>query len=178
MPTKKPKISAYVSEDLYSRLQGFSEENALSLSEALGRILEDYFGLSRPPSGSADLLDLIGKVDAISSRLEALESWRRDSSTPKRQPTAVVAAQLALVEDGNSGDSLDEQGLLEGQILKLFADTAKSRSISWSEGTLRRRRKSLSRAEFEAWMSQVDPEGRKWSYRETRQGVRYFPVDH
>lgn len=45
MPTDNPKISLYVSQQIYNRFKQFQEEQGLSMSQAGIVILAEYFGL-------------------------------------------------------------------------------------------------------------------------------------
>ena len=45
MPTKKPKISSYVPQQIYDHFLEFQEERDLSMSQAVMVILAEYFGI-------------------------------------------------------------------------------------------------------------------------------------
>lgn len=56
MPSRKPKVFAYVSDDLYQKVGEFKDTRHYnSYSQALVAILEDYFGCSRNSSVPSEL---------------------------------------------------------------------------------------------------------------------------
>jgi hypothetical protein len=85
MPKKEwfeqnPKVSAYLSPELYERLKEFMAARGIGkTSQALTLILEEYFTyISKQPSGSSDAkLDALARtVETIQKKLEEMERSR------------------------------------------------------------------------------------------------------
>jgi hypothetical protein len=84
MPTEEwfkdnPKVSAYISSDLFQRLEEWKAERGIKkISQALTRILEEYLGVvqleSIQPSVDGDRLgNLEAKLADLTQRFEAME---------------------------------------------------------------------------------------------------------
>lgn len=73
MSTEKPKVSGYVSEEIYARFKSFQEERSPnSASAALGIILSEYFGVDQKVDRQSSLLLTDNFVSK--ERFEALEN--------------------------------------------------------------------------------------------------------
>ena len=73
MGTEKPKVSGYVSEEIYARFKLFQEERSPnSASAALGIILSEYFGVDQKVNQQSSLLLTDNFVSK--DRFEALEN--------------------------------------------------------------------------------------------------------
>jgi hypothetical protein len=139
MPKKEwfeqnPKVSAYLSPELNTRLKEFMSERGITrTSQALSSILEEYFGVTPgQPSQSTEerLKGLEASVTAIQSELVKIQKSRptmvQGGSLPKTQSEPIVVQSKPL----KSKDGLLTTGEAHQE--------AQRRGYSKSVGTFRR----------------------------------------
>lgn len=67
MPTDNPRVAAYLPPQTFKCLKAFCKENRLSISEGIGRIMSEYFGVlpNELPSGT----DWENRLQAVEGEL-------------------------------------------------------------------------------------------------------------
>jgi hypothetical protein len=107
MPTNNPKVSAYISQDIFDRFQSFYKEKKLSMSQAVAVIFTDYFEIEPQVNSSGGLLldrikDLELKVDELMGLKNAATETQVELSkievSPPSEPLNVL--EVASYEDG------------------------------------------------------------------------------
>lgn len=124
MPTDNPKVSAYVPQAIKDRLTQFREEFSISESQAVTKILAEYFGmtevLSRSSEGVAGVtlagmeaieVKLASFMQQVENRLTALENTTQNKSE-------LLVVQEELSEDSQFKD--DSPNELPVELLPKF----------------------------------------------------------
>lgn len=94
MPTKRPRVAAYLSESLYERFKQFASDRKLGDSQALIRVLSDYFGVDYQVA-HGELPQVLERVEQLESSLSTMRSDLLDEL--KRVVLAELAPQAVLV---------------------------------------------------------------------------------
>lgn len=66
MPTENPKVSAYIPQHIFNLFKAFYEERNLSMSQAVGLIFAEYFGVDQE-------VNHLGRTGLVLDRLQLLE---------------------------------------------------------------------------------------------------------
>lgn len=107
MPTNNPKVSAYISQDIFDRFQSFYKEKKLSMSQAVAVIFTEYFEIEPQVNSSGGLLldrikDLELKVDELmglkNAATETQVELNKIEVSPPSEPLNVL--EVASYEDG------------------------------------------------------------------------------
>ncbi|MBW4503353.1 MAG: hypothetical protein KME57_28275 [Scytonema hyalinum WJT4-NPBG1] len=67
MPTDNPRVAAYLPPPVFKQLKGFCKENRLSISEGVGRILGEYFGIL--PADTPSSIDWEARLTTVEGEL-------------------------------------------------------------------------------------------------------------
>lgn len=92
MPTKNPKVSAYVPQKVFDQFKQFYEEHNLSMSHAVTRIFSEYFKIDPKVSN-------LRIYEAVLNRLTALEQKLSDNNGLLSEPDSELLRRLNQLTD-------------------------------------------------------------------------------
>lgn len=206
MPTDNPKVSAYVPQAIKDRLTQFREEFSISESQAVTKILAEYFGmtevLSRSSEGVAGVtlagmeaieVKLASFMQQVENRLTALENTTQNKSE-------LLVVQEELSEDSQFKDDspnelpvelLPKFELLDQDIseapVNLLGEPIEEISpipglklsslrFGRPKNAIAGIKRSRSTEELAEWTRQQDPDGITWKFVESP-SVGYVPAE-
>ena len=198
MPTKNPKISAYVPQEIYDKFKAFQEERNLKMSQAVAVILAEYFELNHVITQSKGVEVggvTLGRLEALEKKLEdfvdLVEQRLQDfsSSLPSEisvdqggddagQPLLDILSEMESKSSSESellGKLLINQ-TEEFEIKPISATKLSKLRFGLSAPSVSKAGKRYSAEEFTEWTKSKDPDGIAWRYiEEPTKG--YLPVE-
>jgi len=108
MPTKKPRVAAYLPDTLYRKFKQFAEENKIGDSQALILVLSNYFEVTQEVAhfSSPDLLSRFESLEKVVLQIQ--QQLDRTGSVPiffdQQEPeiSLIPTGQLNLLESIHS----------------------------------------------------------------------------
>ena len=202
MPTKNPKISAYVPQEIYDKFKAFQGERNLKMSQAVAVILAEYFELEyvvTQPKGVEVGGVTLGRVEALEKKLEdfidSVEQRFQNFSSSLSSELPVdqsgndvgqpLLDMLSVIED-NSGSKSElpcelpvQEPIKLIKALKLNPIPGTKLSelrFGLGKSSLASAKSKRSTEKFTEWTKSKDPDGIAWRYIE-KPTKGYLPVE-
>ena len=188
MPTTNPKVSGYVPQNIYNRLQDFCNEKNLSISQGITAILTQYFDLGQVdqknttnglPMERLELLEREFKdfKQFVEQHLQISDIHTQNCFEVVRSEPKIDHSKLNLLEPGDSllsslpSELPREQAsssVVQSELLKQITPiTGVKLSISrfgLSKDTVAQAKRNKNAKDFNNWTKKCDPDGIPWKW--------------
>ncbi|NJR31590.1 MAG: hypothetical protein HC778_00345 [Chamaesiphon sp. CSU_1_12] len=160
MPTNNPKISAYVSQELFDRFEQFYRQRGLSMSQGVSVVLSEYFELESTAPGGL-LLERLERVESFGGAIDEL-----------RVRLLAIESQLSSLPSKLPPNKESTSSLLSKSLEIKLDWKAIVKRLGVSQSTIERKK-----AVFPVWSQGKDPDGISWQMVKEGHKLMFIPTD-
>lgn len=124
MPSKRPKVSAYVPQHIFNYIKAFADERKLTVSQAATLVFAEYFQVDYQVNQSGSLVgtESLARIEALEEQIRNLPFTDNSLLSSLPSKLQLLESLVAQIESRLSSLEAKQSGELLGKPLKQYTD--------------------------------------------------------